>query len=386
MVFRRQTGFLSPLMKSPSSATKSLRIDQIDRNFASSAGKTNLVWLDAFDSRLSLRGLGWPKENYRTRTFWRFPKRAEKSVRPDVKVLSQMPSGVFLSFFTDSPDISIRMEVGNTDQMDHMPASGMAGAELYLRVAGVWHPAGVAKPSLTETLFQRPLLEDAARTMRECRVYLPLYKGVEAVALGFARGAKVRPSPVPAGQKPLLFYGTSITQGGCANTAGSDYVSTLGRMLGAEVLNLGFSGNGRGEPEVAKLIREVDAEVYVLDFLTNADVGKLEQTLPNFIRLLREKRRKASIAIVSCPAFDKTLWNPTRRAADDRKRDIAMRSYLDLKAAGDNNLFFIDGNGILPAGLSGAYVDGVHPTSHGFAIMAERMLPQLQAIRSREGP
>jgi lysophospholipase L1-like esterase len=219
--------------------------------------------------------------------------------------------------------------------------------------------------------------------MRECRVYLPLYKGVEAVALGFGHGAKVLPSPVPAGQKPVLFYGTSITQGGCANTAGSDYVSTLGRMSGTEVLNLGFSGNGRGEPEVAKLIREVDAEVFVLDFLANADVGTLEETLPNFIRLLREKRRKAPIAIVSCPAFDQTLWNPGRRATVDRKRDIAMRSYLDLKAAGDNNLFFIDGNGILPAGLAGSYVDGVHPTSHGFAIMAERMLPQLQAIRSR---
>jgi lysophospholipase L1-like esterase len=301
-------------------------------------------------------------------------------VRYDVKVLSRFSSGVFLSFFTDSPDISIRLRVSDASPMIHMPATGMAGAELFIRTLGRWHPAAVAKPDPAEVHFQRPLLEGASPLMRECRIYLPLYKQTEEVALGIRAGFEVRPAPVPIGQRPIVFYGTSITQGGCANTAGSDYVSTVGRLLDAEVLNLGFSGNGRGEPEVGKLIREVNARLFVLDFLANVEEGTLAKTLHSFIEVLREKSPTTPIVIMSCPAFDQTLWNPRRRDEADRKRDIAMRIYLDLKSTGDARLFFIDGNGLLPAGLSGAFVDGTHPTSHGFAIMAERLLPQLQAI------
>jgi lysophospholipase L1-like esterase len=366
-----------------SSPRKTPTLDQIDRNFQVQAGKSKLQWLDAFDRRLSLGGLAWPGDNRKKKHFRRLPDRAEKTLSEGVRILSCCPAGVFVSCFTDSPDISIRMKVADLGQMDHMTATGMSGAELYFREAGIWHPAGVARPSLTETTFERSLMEDAPRRFREFRVYLPLYKKVESIALGFERGARIEPAPAAKGTRPIFFYGTSITQGGCANTAGSDFVSTIGRMLDTEVINFGFSGNGKGEPEMARLVREISAEIFVLDFLANAEIEILHTTLPEFIRILREQHPLTPIVIMGCPGFDKSLWSATTRELLDRKRDTAMRTYLGLKDAGDANLHFIDGNGLLPAGITGAYVDGVHPTSHGFAIMAEHLAPQLRAIRLR---
>jgi lysophospholipase L1-like esterase len=193
----------------------------------------------------------------------------------------------------------------------------------------------------------------------------------------------VKPAPAPRGTRPIFFYGGSTTQGGCANTTGSDYVSQTGRLLDTEVVNFGFSGNGKGEPEMARLIREVDAELFVLDFLGNADVDTLPAVLTEFIRLLREKRPATPIVVMSGQGYNHNLWDATKRANRDRKRDIAMRVYLTLKEAGDANVHFIDGLTLLPPGISGAYVDGIHPTNHGFSLIAERLALLLNAIRMR---
>ncbi len=357
------------------------KLVELDRNFRVQTTKATLRWHDAFDRRLALRGLAWPTENRRKRSFRRLPDAAEKGLSEAVRHLSRCPAGVFLSFFTDSPDIAIRVVLGGNEQMDHMPATGLSGAELYFRAGAAWHPVGVARPPLDKSAYERPLIEGATRAYRECRVYLPLYQRVDEVALGITPGARL--APAPASARPIFFYGTSITQGGCASTAGSDFVSTVGRLLDAEVVNFGFSGSGKGEPGMARLIRTAKVEMFVLDFLANAEVSTLEATLRRFLRLLREKQPRTPIALMSCPAFDKSLWHSETATSLEQKRDIAMRVALEARRRGDSRLHFIDGSGLLPAGLSGAYVDGVHPTSHGFAIMAERLAPQLQAIRLR---
>ena len=135
---------------------------------------------------------------------------------------------------------------------------------------------------------------------------------------------------------------------------------------------------------MARLVRQVDAEMYVLDFFANAALETLENVLTEFLRILREKRPRTPVAILSAPAFNQILWNEDARAVGAEKRDIAMRVYLRAKDAGDRHLHFIDGNAVLPAGIDGAYVDGVHPTSHGFALMAERLALQLREIRIGE--
>ncbi len=360
-----------------------LSLKDLDKNFRPETGSDGLVWHDAFDPRLTLCGLGWPKENFRARNFRRFPDRVESRLSGGVNVLSHCPAGVYLSFMTDSPDLSVRVELPDLDWMDHMPPTGTAGTELFVRRDSHWHTVATSKPSLTEHCVTRALLTGAPRELREYRLYFPLYKRVNSVAVGFSPSAKIAPPPAPHHPKPLVVYGTSITQGGCANTAGSDFVSTLGRLLDRETLNFGFSGSGRGERQIAEILSELTPEAYVLDYVANADSSILRKTLAPFVGALRAAHPRIPILLVGMVPFDQILWNTERRKVLDERRDILMKFYLTRKAAGDENIHFIDGHGLLPIGQSGIYVDGVHPTSYGFAVMAERLAPQIRSILDR---
>jgi hypothetical protein len=340
----------------------------------------SLQWLEPFDQRLTLRGLGWIEENRRAMNFQRLPRRRGVKYSKGVRDEMKSPAGVFLSFFSDSPRIAIRMELASPVSMNHMTTVGAGGAELYLRDGLHWHSVAVAKPPFGKVRFEQILIERMLPKIREYRLYLPLYKELEELSLGLEGDCQIMPAPGAAG-RPIVFYGTSITQGGCANTPGSDFVSCLGRALDTEVINLGFSGSGKGEPEVARVIRELDAEIFVLDFFANAEIETLDCVLPEFIRTIREVRPTTPIVIMSSPLFDLALWNSQLQALLDRRRDIAMHAYLEGKRQGDRNLHFLDGHGLIPPGVGGTYTDGSHPTSYGFAIMAGRIAPQLRLLR-----
>jgi len=360
------------------------RIEEIDRNFKNQLSADNLLWLDAFDPRLALRGLGWLAEAREVRSFHRFPERLMPGLPESVRHLGRCSAGVFVAFRTDAADLSVRLTNADTGFMNHMAMSGSAGAELYVREEGRWYPAGTAIPGSELRCFERVLVQGRPRHRREFRLYLPLYKATERVEIGFSPDAVIEPSPAPEGSRPSVFYGTSITQGGCASTAGSDYVSILARMMGIEALNFGFSGNGKGEAVLAEALGGIDAEMFVLDYVANASLEVLEATLPDFIRILRSRHAQTPIVLLGMIGFHQYHWNFARYDEAMARRDFLMRHYLERKAAGDRHLHFIDGHGLLPAGVTGASVDGVHPTSAGFVAMAERLAPQLATIRIRE--
>jgi len=360
------------------------RIEEIDRNFKGQTSADTLVWIDAFDPRLAIRGLGWPAEARENRSFFRFPARLAEGMPPNVQALAQCPAGVFIAFRSDAADLSVRLANVDTGGMNHMAISGSAGAELYMQEEGRWYPVGTAIPGNEHRCFERVLTQGRPRHLREFRLYLPLYKATEQVEIGFSPEAVVEPSPAPEGSRPTVFYGTSITQGGCASTTGSDFVSIVARMLGIETLNFGFSGNGKGEAVLAEALAGIDAEMFVLDYVANAALDLLDATLPEFIRILRTRHPSTPIVLLGMIGYHQFHWNFTRYDDAMARRDCVMRHYLACKAAGDGHLHFIDGHGLLAAGETGTSVDGVHPTSAGFLQMAERLAPQLATIRIRE--
>ncbi|MFV0337438.1 MAG: SGNH/GDSL hydrolase family protein [Chthoniobacterales bacterium] len=363
---------------------KKLEIEDIDKNFKSARpSQENLVWVDAFDRRFALRGLAWLGENRRQKSFRRLPDRAADRLSEGVQNLSYCPSSAFLSFKTDASRIVSRITLDSCRPMLHMPLTGNAGGELYFKNENLWQPVATAVPQAGELITIAELISNLPKKEREYRFYLPLYSHLAKVELAFDRAAKLAPLPAAKNTRRLFFYGTSITQGGCANTAGSDFVSIVGRNLDAEVINFGFSGNGRGEPEVAELIREIDAEIFILDHAGNCGGRNFPKTLPKFIKILREKHPVTPIVIASCPPTDRLLWGSEEREVRDGLRDTCIETYVRLKKRGDKNLYFIDGDGLLPPGISGAYVDGVHPTSYGFKLMADGFTAHLAAIRSR---
>ena len=342
------------------------------------AGDTEKAWIPATDRRLTVQGLAWFREN--RGTYSRLPLRAKGRVREAVWGLAQAPASARIAFRSDTTTLSVRVANADTGVMYHMPGTGSNGLALYCGEPYRMRAWVSAVPDQAQATFERELFKDLDPSMREFRLYLPLYKQMNALDLAFSPGARLLPPSPFALPKPVVFYGTSITQGGCAATAGSDFISALGRMLNLDVVNLGFSGNGWGEPELADLVAEIDASLFVLDYAGNADEARLRRTLPVFVRILRAAHPRTPILIIGPLGYTSYGYHEPTRQSQEAKRDLMMSVYLRCRKQGDRNIHFADGLSVLPFDLDGGHVDGCHPTTHGFLVMAERLAPYVAQI------
>jgi lysophospholipase L1-like esterase len=338
---------------------------------------TNLVWRDARE--LMVEGRGWRD----TKDFYdRLPARAEKMVRQNVWNLSRDSAGMCVRFVTDATTIAARWTLRrDTLAMTHMPATGVSGLDLYVREQGHWHWLGSGRP--TRTPEEKILVGGLKRLRREYALYLPLYNGVQEVKIGVPEGATLEGgNPRPAGEKAIVFYGTSIVQGGCASRPGMAYPAILGRRLDLPTINLGFSGNALSEPEVAQLLAELDPAVYVLDPLPNMTAERVVERYERFIHILRKTHPATPIVMVENIEYADGVFVEARQKrfadANARLAEIHKR----LVKAGEKKLFYVSATKLL--GNDGeATVDGTHPTDLGFVRMADAMEPALRrALKS----
>jgi lysophospholipase L1-like esterase len=225
--------------------------------------------------------------------------------------------------------------------------------------------------------------------VREVTLNFPLYQGVKQVEIGLAPNAQLF-SPLPwRTDRRVIVYGTSITQGGCANRPGMSYPNILSRRLNAEVINLGFSGNGRAEPELAHLIAEItNPGLYIIDCEANVpDEDPLAELLDDFVRILRDTQPTVPILLLSSIRFayevleDGTDVAAAARERKSHRREI-HRALVDRRRTdGDRAVFFQDGAELLgDDDYEECTVDGVHPTDLGFLRMAKSLEPVCERL------
>jgi lysophospholipase L1-like esterase len=343
------------------------------------AAETVLKWRDARD--FTVEGKGWTEAE--TANFYdRLPARAEKTVRPEVWRLAMNSAGISVGFVTDADSISVRWRLRSPNAaLWNMTAAAVSGVDLYVRENGRWLWAGVGKPDKSSLNEQKIIANMTPRRRREFRLYLPLYNGVETVEIGLPPHAAA--GKIPADEKnikPLVFYGTSIVQGASASRAGMAYPSILGRKLNRPVVNLGFSGNGRMEVELAALLAEIDAAAYVIDCLPNLSSGAevLEKT-PKVIETLRRQRPATPIVLVENIRYP-DVFIEERKSKIYREKNAALRRvYERLRAAKFKNIYYVAGENLIGNDAE-ATIDGVHPTDLGFVRMAEVFEPLLRSF------
>lgn len=336
----------------------------------------DLVWTELTHLEVEGRGFG------ETLSFYdRLPARAQKKVRDDVWRLSRHSAGLAVRFVTDATTISARWTLTSPKlEMVHMPATGVSGLDLYARDdAGAWRWLGVGRPTGQETTAE--LAKGLTPGKREYFLYLPLYNGVSKVALGVPRGHTIAPAPAyPAGRdKPIVFYGTSITQGGCASRPGMVHTALLGRWLGYPVINLGFSGNGRMELEVGEFMADIDASVYVIDCLPNLNAGDVAKRTEPLVHQLRKARPSTPILLVEDRTYSNSLFLPSRKETNTTNRAALRAAYEKLQQEGVTGLYYLHGEKMLGTDNEGT-VDSSHPTDLGFWRQAEAFLPALKKI------
>lgn len=331
----------------------------------------SLTWYDIRE--LKIEGKGFTD----TKSFYdRLPAKAEGKVRAPVWGLSQNSAGIAVRFVTDATTIAAKWKLRSANlAMAHMPATGVSGVDLYVKNdQGAWQWLSNGRPAAQQN--EQVLTNGLEPGTREFFLYLPLYNGVESVEIGLPSKATLYQAPARKADKPIVFYGTSITQGGCASRPGMVYSAILGRWLDREAINLGFSGNAKMEPEVAQLLAELNPAVYFINALPNMTEKEIAERAEPLVRTIRKAHPETPIILVEDRTYANAPSLPGTMKRNVSSRAALKAAYDNLVKEGIKNLSYVEGEGQIGVDGEGT-VDGSHPTDLGFLRMAEFFKPAL---------
>jgi len=332
-------------------------------------------WMPVTTAKIDVAGLPWFQENHGE--FWRLPARSKGAFPNPVWNLSLDSTGGRIRFRTDSSTVALRLEWPHPPGMRNMHSFGQSGVDLYVRNT-YWGTAVPDKDAAPGKVYEHVYFKGQPRVMRDITIYLALYSPVKVLEIGLDKDAAIESATPFAVAAPVVFYGTSITQGGCASRSGMSYQAILGRRLNLNHVNLGFSGNGKGEAALARAVAEIDAAAYVLDFAqNNSDVDSLAQVYDPFIGILRERHPDTPIVAIT-PIYAASEATGSQR--NDQMRALIRKVVSRRIAAGDTHLQLVEGADLLGPSRVDGLVDGTHPNDLGFQWMAEGLAERLRKV------
>lgn len=314
--------------------------------------------------------------------YHRLPDSLEHRVRPALWSLGLNSAGLAVRFSSNTTQVRLRWENLNGFHMNHMTDTGIRGFDLYIRLDdGSWRFAGSARPG-KDKANDVCMVKEMKPKPREYMLYLPLYDGVVKAEIGVDSTADISTPKVddPTTQKPIVFYGTSILQGGCASRPGMAFTNIVERKLHRECINLGFSGNGQLDLDVARVMAPIDASVFVLDFVPNCTVEQMQDSMKTFYGIIRQHNPKTPILFVEQPVYTHALFNQTVSKQIERKNEVADSIFADISKR-DSNVRLLKSTDII--GHDGeATVDGTHFTDLGMMRYADILVPLLREMTS----
>lgn len=326
---------------------------------------------------LGVEGQGWTN----TAAYDRLPSKAEATVRRVVWNLSRQSAGLLVRFVTDADAIAARWSLTSSNlAMPNMAAIGCSGLDLYVRgEKGEWRWAGAGKPQ--DQTNTATLVSGMPRGEREYLLYLPLYNGVNSLEIGVASNATFRAAGPwgPGTRKPIVFYGTSITQGASASRPGMCHIAMLGRRFNWPTINLGFSGQGRMEPELAELVAELDPAVFVLDCLPNMDAKGVSERVVPFVKRLRQSHPRTPILLVEDRVYANAWLTPKRNGQHEANHAALRAAHDQLRREGVKQLYYLRGDDLLGRDGEGT-TDGSHPNELGFQRQADAFAKVLKPL------
>ncbi|MDR3338743.1 MAG: SGNH/GDSL hydrolase family protein, partial [Candidatus Symbiothrix sp.] len=304
--------------------------------------------------------LGKVSEHTETR-YERLPERLKNISREKLWSLGKNTAGLAIRFRSNTTSIAAGWEPLNDAYMNHMTPTGIKGLDLYSLENGEWVFVNSGRPNgkISDAL----IISNMTPEMREYMLYLPLYDGITSLQIGIDSLAFIGQPLVdsPKREKPVVCYGSSILQGGCATRPGMAHTNILSRRFNREFINLGFSGNALLDYEIAEIIAPVDASLYILDFVPNASVNEMKEKAEYFYAIIRKIRPDTPILFVEDPVFTHTRFDQ-RIAKEVSDKNATIGQIVEmLKAKGDKNIYLVSSKDML--GHDGeATVDGIHFT------------------------
>lgn len=315
---------------------------------------------------------GVTKENGR---FRRLPESVAKQVNECVAAFHTNTAGGRVRFVTDSKNVAVRVKIADViNDYCNIGVSGYAGLDLYASMDGEDEYQGTFLPPYeSRGCFER-FVEVRGEGERVITIHLPSYSSLYEIYVGVEKGASLKSVPEYAHEVPVVFYGSSITQGGCASRPGNSYQNILSRQLDFDYINLGFSNGARGEECMSEWISGLTMKAFVMDYDNNAPTAEhLAATHEKMFRAIRKNHPELPILLLSRPKFFLT-------EDDARRLEIIRTTYQNAIAAGDQNVYMIEGPDLMKTVKNEGTVDGVHPNDAGFMSMAAAIKPVLEKI------
>ena len=320
----------------------------------------------------------------------RLPISYKEKVREPVWDLSKASAGITVRFHSNSTSINLKWTVLNDFDMPHMAATGIKGIDLYTKYNNKWRYVTTAgalvglktyqnKSIPADSINEYELIKNMTPEFREYKLFLPLYDGVTKLEIGIDNNASIKKA-TPNPLKPIVFYGTSITQGGCASRPGMAHTNIISRKLDIDCINYGFSGNGRMEMPIVELISEIDARFYVIECLQNMDSEQVSERVKPLVDIIRTKHPHTPIVLVENMMYTMAFLDQTQETRLIQENAALKNEYDKIIKSGTPNIFYIKDNKDFLVDNEGT-VDGVHLTDLGFLRYADYLMENFKKFK-----
>ncbi len=322
-----------------------------------------------------IEGTTFP-DSVKENSFDRIPYSYKEKVRPVIWSLSKASAGISIRFFTNSSSVGVKWELLNDTKMSHMTETGIKGIDLYCRTGNQWQFVNTAKPAGKANWFM--LVNNMKSEMREFKMYLPLYDGIVKLEIGIDSLAQIV-KPSSNDQKPLVFYGTSITQGCSASRPGMVHTNIISRKLNVDCINFGFNGNGKMEKPVAEIMSRIEASCYIIDGVANMSPDEIRQNTAGLVETIRESHPKTPVVFIECLLFEKAFFDDSTRIVVNNKNSALKAEFEKLAGRGFTDIFYITNDNAIGDDHE-ATVDGVHFTDLGYMRYSDFIISKLAEL------
>ena len=313
----------------------------------------------------------------------RLPISYKEKVREPVWDLSKASAGITVRFHSNSTSINLKWTVLNDLDMPHMASTGIKGIDLYTKYNNKWRYVTTAgalvglktyqnKSIPADSINEYELIKNMSSDFREYKLFLPLYDGVTKLEVGIDSAASIEKAS-PSAVKPIVFYGTSITQGGCASRPGMAHTNIISRKLDVDCINYGFSGNGRMETPIVELISEIDAHFYVIECMQNMNSEQVSERVRPLVDMIRSNHPYTPIVLVENMMYTMAFLDQTIKTRLIQENAALKNEYNKIIKSGIPNIFYIKDNKDFLLDNEGT-VDGVHLTDLGFLRYADYLI------------
>lgn len=346
-------------------------ISNIDSNFQliASIEKDGMRFFHIDQEPFSIHGI--LKENGKYR---RLPEKVAKTVSENVYYLHSHTAGGRVRFKTNSRKISILAEMDQISRMSHFAFTGSSGFDLYAKENHHDVYWGTFIPPLNMTDGYESSICLSGNHLRDITINFPLYSAVTNLYIGVENDAVLEKAEAYSHSKPIVYYGSSITQGGCASRPGNSYQSILSRKFHCDYMNLGFSGSAKAEDEIIEYIKQLEMSMFVFDYDHNAPtVEHLEATHEKMFQEIRKYNPQLPIIILSRPKY-------YLNHEEKKRLEIIQNTYQNALSQGDNHVYFLNGQSLMKLAKDDGTVDNCHPNDLGFFSMAVALEKVLKTI------